>query len=391
MAESLAEQQTHIRRRSEQFFNLTLDLLCTIDSSSRLLDINPAWERSLGYRREDLRGKLLTNLVHPDDIQMTTLALQRVIRDASGRFESRFRSKSGQYAWLAWALVFSAEERLLYAAARDITERKLAEEKLQQKSEELQRSNRELEEFAYVASHDLQEPLHLTAGYVQLLARRYKGELDQEADEFIGYALEGVNRMKNLIADLLAYSRIGTRGKAFAQVPMEETLNNAMAALEPVLTKTSAIVTNDVLPSVLGDDEQILMLLQNLIDNAIKFHGAERPRIHVGARQLDDRWLFFVRDNGIGIDPQYTERVFVIFQRLHNQEQYPGTGVGLAICRKIVERHGGRIWVDSEPGKGSTFYFTLQPAEGWSPEQVPPEIVKPRSKDTVADRASDLI
>jgi light-regulated signal transduction histidine kinase (bacteriophytochrome) len=279
----------------------------------------------------------------------------------------------------------------LYAAARDITERKLAEERLQQKTEELERSNRELEEFAYVASHDLQEPLHLTAGYVQLLARRYKGKLDDDADEFINYALEGVNRMRNLIADLLTYSRIGTRGKAFAPVSLEDVFQHVIQNLHDAIEHEGATITHDPLPSVLADDDQMISLLQNLIDNALKFHGAERPYVHIGARQLEDRWLIFVRDNGIGIDAQYTERVFVIFQRLHRQDQYAGTGIGLAICRKIVERHGGRIWVDSEPGKGSTFYFTLQPAEQWSPEQAPTELVKPRSKDSIADRATDLI
>ena len=391
MAEALTEQQTHLRRRAEQFFNLTPDMLCTVNASGRLLDLNPAWEHTLGYTRDELKGHLLTNLIHPDDHEITTAALQHVTNEAVGRFESRLRHKDGHYRWLAWVVVVSSQEQLLYAAARDVTERRYAEEKLRQQTEELGRSNRELEQFAYVASHDLQEPLRLVTSYVQLLVRRYQGELDQDADEFIGFILEGSNRMKSLLSDLLAYSKVGSNGKEFTSVTLEETLKRVVDNLQPVIEDSGATVTHDPLPQVLGDDMQMIQLLQNLVENAIKFHGAEPPRIHVGVRRMGERWLFYVRDNGIGIDPQYTERVFGIFQRLHTTNQYPGTGIGLAICRKIVERHGGRIWVDSEPGKGATFYFTLQPAEGWSPESVPPEVVKPRSKDTVADRATDLI
>ena len=391
MAESLAERQTYLRRRAEQFFNLSLDLLCTIDPSGRLLDLNPAWESILGYSRDELRGQLLISLVHPDDVAATTAALQRVTNNQAARFESRYRHTDGQYRWLAWVAVLSAQEKLLYAAARDVTDRRLSEENLSQKTDELQRSIQELEQFAYVASHDLQEPLHLVSGYVQLLSRRYKGKLDADADEFISYAIEGVNRMRNLIADLLAYSRVGSSRKEFTPVILDDTLNQVLENLQPVMEGARATVTHDSLPSVLGDDSQMIQLLQNLIENAIKFHGVETPRIHIGARQMEERLLFFVRDNGIGIDPQYTERVFVIFQRLHTPDKYSGTGIGLAICRKIVERHGGRIWVDSEPGKGSTFYFTLQPAEAWSPEEVLTEIARPRSKDKIVDRASDLI
>jgi light-regulated signal transduction histidine kinase (bacteriophytochrome) len=203
--------------------------------------------------------------------------------------------------------------------------------------------------------------------------------------------LHGANRMKSLLADLLAYSQVGSQGKEFCPVALDETLRRVIDNLQVKIDSTGTKITHDPLPAVIGDDVQIMQLLQNLIGNAIKFRGKEPPQIHIGVRPVGERLLFFVRDNGIGIDPQYTERVFVIFQRLHSQQQYPGTGIGLAISRKIVERHGGRIWVDSEPGKGATFYFTLQPAETWSPEQVPAEVAKPRSRDAVVDRASDLI
>ena len=197
--------------------------------------------------------------------------------------------------------------------------------------------------------------------------------------------------MKNLISDLYAYSLISTQSKEFAPVALEEALKQVTDNLQLVIEANGATITHDPLPSVLANDLQMIQLFQNLIGNAIKFRSKEQPRIHVGVKQLGERWLIFVRDNGIGIDPQYTERVFAIFQRLHNPDRYPGTGIGLAIARKIVERHGGRIWVDSEPGKGATFYFTLQPAETWTPEPVPPEARQPRSKDTITDRATDLI
>jgi light-regulated signal transduction histidine kinase (bacteriophytochrome) len=248
-----------------------------------------------------------------------------------------------------------------------------------------------LEEFAYVASHDLQEPLRLVSSHVQLLARRYSGRLDKDADEFIEFAIDGTNRLKSLISDLLAYSKVGTSGRAYTAVDMESVLAQVLENLRTSLDDNRVVITHDPLPQVLGDYEQMTQLLQNLIDNSIKFRGKEAPRVHVGARQLSERWLLFVRDNGIGIDPQYTERVFVIFQRLHSRDDYPGTGIGLAICRKIVERHGGHIWVDSEPGKGATFYFTLQPVEGWLQETLPSELPVQRPKDTIADRATDLI
>jgi light-regulated signal transduction histidine kinase (bacteriophytochrome) len=226
---------------------------------------------------------------------------------------------------------------------------------------------------------------------VQLLARRYQGQLDEDADEFIGYTLEGTERMRNLLADLLAYSQIGTSSRNFSPVALEEALKRVTDNLHIVIEANNAVITHEPLPSVLGDDTQMMQLLQNLISNAIKFRGKEPPRIHIGVGQLDDRWLIFVRDNGIGIDPKFTEKVFVIFQRLHTANQYPGTGIGLAIARKIVERHGGRIWVDSESGKGATFYFTLQPLPPATPEAAPAPTTKPRSKDTVSDRATDLI
>jgi light-regulated signal transduction histidine kinase (bacteriophytochrome) len=243
-------------------------------------------------------------------------------------------------------------------------EHKKAEEMLKETLEDLECSNKELEQFAYVASHDLQEPLRMVSSYVQLLQRRYKGKLDSDADEFIAYAVDGATRMQRLINDLLTYSRVGTRGKEFEKTECSRALGQAMANLSGAIEASGAAVTNGDLPTFKADESQLIQLFQNLIDNAIKFRSKGPPRIQVNASKKEKEWLLSVSDNGIGIDPQYAERIFIIFQRLHERDKYPGTGIGLAICKRIVERHGGRIWVESEPGKGSTFYFTIPSKQG---------------------------
>jgi PAS domain S-box-containing protein len=245
----------------------------------------------------------------------------------------------------------------------DITARKAAERELSERREALARSNEELEQFAYVASHDLQEPLRMVASYVQLLAQRYQGRLDSDADDFIRFAADGATRMKTLINDLLAYARVGSRGKPLQRVELVQVLEQALSNLAMAVNESRAEVTCDRLPAVIGDAHQLAELLQNLIGNAIKFQSSGSPRIHIGAEHRDGEWIVSVRDNGIGIDPQFRERIFVIFQRLHGREEYAGTGIGLAICKKIVTRHGGRIWADSEPGQGATFSFTVPAAE----------------------------
>jgi PAS domain S-box-containing protein len=241
----------------------------------------------------------------------------------------------------------------------DITERKSAELALREAHEELKRSNAELEQFAYVASHDLQEPLRMVSSYTQLLLRRFGERFDGDSREFMGYIVDGAARMKQLIEDLLAYSRVGTRGKDFREIPVEEALGRAVSNLRAAIQETSAAVSWDPLPTVLADDTQLTQLFQNLIGNALKFRSSSVPRIHVFVANNEPAWHFMVRDNGIGIEPQYFERIFMVFQRLHNKADYPGTGIGLAICKKVVERHGGRIWVESRPGDGSAFHFTL--------------------------------
>ena len=242
---------------------------------------------------------------------------------------------------------------------RDVTERQQAEEALRVKTEELARSNRDLEQFAYVASHDLQEPLRMVTSYVELLARRYHGKLDSNADEFINFAMDGASRMRKLINDLLTYSRVKTQGKTLEPTDCEGVLHQSLDNLKMAIEENKAVVTHDSLPTVMADNPQLMELFQNLVGNAIKFRGSEPPRIHVSASRNGSGWIFSVRDNGIGIAPEYFKRIFIIFQRLHSREKYDGTGIGLAICQRIVERHRGRIWVESEVGKGATFYFTL--------------------------------
>ena len=230
---------------------------------------------------------------------------------------------------------------------------------LEEHEAELSRSNEDLQQFAYVASHDLQEPLRMIASYIGLLNRRYKGKLGDDADEFIGFAVDGAKRMQGLIQDLLTYSRVGSKAKELVPVDCGAVLEKTLKMLEVAAQEAAATITHDPLPSVLGDETQLGQLLQNLIGNGLKYRNGTPPVIHIGVTRDADKWIFSVRDNGIGIDPKDAERVFVIFQRLHSREEYSGTGLGLAICKKIVERHGGKIWLESELGKGSIFYFTL--------------------------------
>jgi signal transduction histidine kinase len=232
-------------------------------------------------------------------------------------------------------------------------------QKVEERTAELARSNADLQQFAYVASHDLQEPLRMVSSYLQLIEQRYKDKLDADGAEFMGYAVDGAKRMQMMIQDLLIFSRVESRGTPFQLVNCEAVLEQALANLQVPIEESQAVITHDPLPAVMADATQIVQLFQNLIGNAIKFRRQEPPQVHISAQAKGKEWEFSVRDNGIGIDPQYAERIFVIFQRLHTKAEYSGSGIGLAICKRIVERHGGKIWVESQPGQGATFYFTI--------------------------------
>ena len=358
-------------RRSEQRFSSMVEAvrdyaIIILERDGRIASWNKGAERIKGYRAEEIVGQHFSRFYPPADIANHKPERELQVAASEGRFEDedwRIRKDGSRF----WANVVvtalrdaSGSVNGFVKITRDLTARKDAENELKRYAEELKRSNQELEHFAYVASHDLQEPLRTVSSFSQLLARRYEGKLDAEADEFIAFIVEGAMRMQTLINDLLAFSRIGTRGDPLAPVDCGEIFQAAKENLEVAIAESGAVITNDPLPALVGDQTQLAQLFQNLFSNAIKFRRPEEaPRIHVSAVWQDGAWQFSVRDNGIGIATQYFERIFVIFQRLHGREEYSGTGIGLAICKKIVERHGGRIWVESEPGTGSTFYFTI--------------------------------
>lgn len=366
-------------RKSEEQYRLLAenmnDLIWIADPHSRkYLYASPSVERLLGYSREEFMNTPLEKILTPASLTLARENLTKVMESvAAGRpvdtppLELEYVQKDGATIWtdVVYSLIFndSGAVAAVQGVTRDITKRKQADEELARKAAELARSNAELEQFAYIASHDLQEPLRMVASFTELLARRYKGKLDSDADEFIAFAVDGANRMKQLINDLLAYSRVGTKAKPFAPTDCRDVFERALDNLTLTIQEHGATVKAGHLPTVMADAVQLTQLFQNLIANAVKFHGPEPPLIVVMAEKHDDEWVFSVQDNGIGIDSPFFERVFAVFQRLHGQKDYPGTGMGLAICRKIVERHGGRIWVESELGKGATFYFTM-PSRG---------------------------
>lgn len=265
------------------------------------------------------------------------------------------------YAYIGTKLKneYRSRIKLIDELQDSLTELKRTKKELEHTSQDLARSNVDLQQFAYAASHDLQAPLHGVEGFVKLFARRYKGKLDTKADEFIEYIIDGIKRMRVLINDLLEYSQVGAKGLHLKSIESEFSLVQAITNLKTAIDDSSAVVTHSAMPRVIADSSQLCRLFQNLIGNAIKFRNEKSPKIEISAERKGEEWLFSVHDNGIGIDPNNSDRIFIIFQRLHTKDEYEGTGIGLAICKRIVERHRGRIWVESEPGKGSTFYFTL--------------------------------
>jgi PAS domain S-box-containing protein len=370
------EEQRRLLQASEESLRLYRNVLeaaanavIIADSSGTIEWVNPAFTRLTGYSAAEAVGqnpRLLNSGHLPPEFFRS---LWETI--LTGRFwqgEIINRRKNGEIYHEAMTITpvrDPATQRVTHfiAIKEDITGRKRMEQELRQRAEELKRSNEDLEQFAYVVSHDLQEPLRMVTQFLRLLNERYPDRLDQDGRDFIHFAVDGAERMSRLITDLLQFSRIGTQGKKLEPVALAEVLKKAKENLGVAIAEASADVSAGPLPIVRGDPVQLVQLFQNLIGNAIKFRAPDRPAtVCVGAEHADGQWRISVTDRGIGIAPEYTETVFQVFKRLHTREEYPGTGIGLAVCKKIVERHGGRIWVESEPGKGSAFHFTLPPA-----------------------------
>jgi PAS domain S-box-containing protein len=361
-----AERAAAEERFTKAFRLAPYALSLTRFADNTLVEVNDRFCLISGYTREEAIGRTPVDLglwADPADRAEVFAELGRTGR-VVGK-ECRLRDKSGRLisALLSAEVIEIGRERCLLANVNDISDRKQVEEKLQQTLAELKRSNEDLEQYAYVASHDLQEPLRMVANYVQLLRQRYEGKLDERADKYIGYAADGAVRMQALIHDLLIYSRVGRRELAIKQVRLSRAVQQAMDNLAGVIGQSGARIEAGPLPTVAGDEAQFVQLFQNLFDNAIKFHGATLPVVSVSCCDAGDKWDCSVGDNGIGIDPKHHERIFRLFQRLHTHEEYPGSGIGLAVCKKIVERHGGTIHVEPAEGGGSIFRFTL-PKQG---------------------------
>ncbi|GMV09452.1 MAG: hypothetical protein AMXMBFR55_11860 [Gemmatimonadota bacterium] len=351
--------------RFEAILEGTPNGVVMVDADGRMVFVNHEVERLFGYGREELLGQPVERLIperfaagHPRLRRDAMHLLERREMGADRDLFARRRDGSEFPVVVGLNPVRRNGQSYVVTSVVDISARKDAER-------ELKRSNDELQRFAYVASHDLQEPLRTVASYVQLLERRYGDRFDADGREFMAFVVDGARRMQRMVDDLLTLSRVGSHGVELVPVPADEVLDRAIDDLKLALEESGATVTRAPLPVVRGDARQLEQLFANLIGNALKFAGPTAPRIEVGARREGAEWVISVRDHGIGIEPQYFDRIFVIFQRLHGRDEYPGTGIGLAICKKIVERHGGRIWVDSQPGAGSTFHFTLAaPQEG---------------------------
>jgi PAS domain S-box-containing protein len=358
------EQAEKALRRSEQeknlILNTTSELFVYYNPDLRIRWANEAARETADVRGEGLRGRRCYEVWQERDEPCEFCPVLEA-RETGDTQEAQVSTSDGRVLLLRGYPVFEDGEIVgLVEFGQDITARQRAEEKLEHYARELERSNEELQQFGYVVSHDLQAPLRRVKSYLELLEQHRGDQLDATAREYVGSALDGTEQMQEMIRALLDLSRVETRGREFAPTDTRVVLDRALKSLEQEIKESDVEVTHDPLPTVMADEAQLNQLFQNLIDNAIKFRREGiPPRVCVSAEREDDEWVFSVADNGIGIDPEQADRIFQIFQRLHTEEEYPGTGIGLALCKRIVERHGGRIWVESEVGEGSTFTFTL--------------------------------
>jgi two-component system, chemotaxis family, sensor kinase Cph1 len=382
---------------NEELFQLTFyqspigALIMSLDYTP--LRVNNALSNMLGYSKKELLSLKFPEYTYPEDLNMDLALRERLISGEIDNFamEKRYIHKNGEIIWgnLSVSAITDQSNKLvsILAMVENISQRKQmetlvkqrtnklaninkilnveigdhekAEIKLEKLIEKLKSSNKELEQFAYISSHDLKEPLRMITSFLQLLKRRYQENLDKDANEFIDYAVDGAKRMDMMINDLLEYSRIGSREREFTYLKCEEILKMVLTNLKTLIEDTNTIVTHDQLPLIYANEQQMVQLFQNIIGNAIKYRSEKNPEIHISAEHIDDKYIFAVKDNGIGIDKNYLEKIFTIFQRLHTRDEYEGTGIGLAISKKILEKHRGTIWAESEPGKGTTFYFTI--------------------------------
>jgi PAS domain S-box-containing protein len=347
--------------REARLLTLSIDLLGAAGFDGYLKLHNPAWNRTLGWEDDELESSPYLEFVHPDERDAAREVIAQMEAGGSTvEFLCRIRRKDGNWRHILWSGQGAPDDGCFYLVGKDVTGRRRLEEELESRAERLERINAELQDFAYIASHDLSEPLRMITSYLQLLQRRYEGQLDQTADEFIHYAVDGADRMKALIDDLLQYSRVGSDAVQRVPVDADAVLGSVLRSLEGAILERGATVTHEQLGVVHGDSTQIGQLLQNLVANAIKFGRPDvPPEVRVERVPERDEWHVVVRDNGIGIEARHAERIFKMFGRLHGREEYEGTGIGLAICRRIADRHAGRIWVESNPGSGSAFHVSI--------------------------------
>jgi PAS domain S-box-containing protein len=369
LQQEVAKRQ-HLEAEWERIFDLSPDNLCVIGFDGFFQRLNPAWESSLGYSREELQAHSMLEFVHPDDVEKTVEQTRKNLRGENAEsFENRFRCKDGTYKWLAWRTNAVPDEEVIYATARDTTQRKKTEQALSATLVQLERSNRELQDFASITSHDLQEPLRAIQAFGDRLQTRHSGSLDEQGRDYLNRMHNAAGRMRSLIQDLLTYSRVATQVQPFRAVDLGETIHAVLGDLSIRIEETGGRVEVGEIPSIEADPLQMRQLMQNLISNALKFHrDEEAPLVKITSQTFtpdeneseSEEWLrLLVEDNGIGFESKFADRIFAPFERLHNKSKYSGTGIGLAICRKIIERHGGMITVESTPGEGSRFFIDL--------------------------------